>query len=174
MNKFNLQNANSLDLIQLENILKNKQTRDFAGEAWLTLANGKSPSNLLAYAKTCVARAENEHREMRATFISLDDRHSEDEFSYVDRLAAADPCELSSFRQAILHTAAELSLQLVNEGAHAIACNSLVTGGKKLCKRRGEQIRKNNIDKLVQAESFKQGKNGQGVLFGFDGETDHA
>jgi hypothetical protein len=174
MNHFNLPNVNSIDLIQLENILQNNQFREFAGEAWLILASGKSPSNLLAYVKICIARVENEHRQKRAVFISLDERQSDDDFSNFEKLAAEDPCELASSRKTVLHNAAEVALDLVNNGAEAIGRCTLVTGGKMLCRRRGEQIRKFNVDKQEQAEIFKRGGQGQGGLFGFDGEVDNA
>lgn len=174
MKNFNLPSVSADNLTQLEQMLGNSKTCDYAGEAWLALASGKSPSNLLAYAKTCTARAENEYRQTRAIYVSLNEHRGEGDFTLSEQLAAADPCVLATFRETILHDSAESALELVNRGAQVIGRNTMVTGGKILCRRRGEQIRKVNIDRQLQSESFKQGRIGQGSLFRFDGEIDHA
>ena len=174
-----LPNAAAADIKQLSKILR--QRPELAGEAFEILLKGKSPTSLLGYSIVSERRKNSEKtgsiklkngQKIKPSFVSLDDgERDEEDFSAVEKIAATDPAVIANYRQQTMHGAAESALDLVTAGSLAIGRCALITCGKALGRRRGEQIRAANIQKHEEARSFDEGGKGQGGLFCFDGEV---
>lgn len=128
-----------------------------------------------AYSQKVISQQDNEKipRDLKEkiSFIYLDQEQDRDEndFSATERLAATDPVEKVSYLQQVLNDSAEAAIEIFCSGTEAI--------GKKLKfkrgivdRRRAQQIRKANLKKQVDARNYINGAQGQGALFGFDGE----